>query len=98
MAEVEASAIAASFADGLIEASVCNICDVAADIIVESFESIFVNAATQAEIFLEGASTQGNSPIVADPTDMAMKIVSSSATAFAKVRTSTKQLQLYVAG
>ena len=87
LAQAEAKAVATSFAEGLIEASACDFCDVAADFIADSFEEIIVQATALAEAdlvgFTDGARVEASADVLAE------RIVSASATAFAKVCTCT---------
>ena len=83
LAQAEAFAIATSFADGLIEASVCDFCDVAADFIADSFEEIILYATAIAEVDLVGFTDSALVEASADA--LAARIVSASATAFAQV-------------
>ena len=81
--------MATSFAEGLIEANACDFCDVAADFVADSFEEIIVNAVAIAEAELMGITDGGFVEASADV--FAERIVSASATAFAKVGATTKQ-------
>lgn len=83
LAQAEAFAIATSFAEALVEANVCGFCEIAADFIAETFEEISIQAAAEAEIFLEGQANGG--AVQADADALAEAFVSASATAFAQV-------------
>ena len=83
LAVAEASAIASSFAEATTAASVCGQCETAADAIIESFEAIYITATSLAEVALEG-ETAGEL-IEASAEAFVAKIVSTTATAFAKV-------------
>lgn len=83
VAQAEAFAIATSFADALIEASVCDICEVAADFVADSFEAIYLNATAVAEVTLEGLANGDKVEATAEA--FISRIVSATATAFAKV-------------
>ena len=66
-----------------MEASVCEFCDIAADFVADSFETIFLEATALAEVELEGFADGGFVEASADV--LAEKIVEASATAFAQV-------------